>query len=164
MSTYYKFLLILIALAYLASPIDLIPDLFIPFLGWIDDTFLIGLVIYYLRFGRLPNFFYRGSGQRAGHTQQTGSSTEHSGTSTDNQADSSSDAKASQSQQKPKQSPHEILEIDKNATREEIQAAYRSMVKQYHPDRVAHLGKELQELANQKFIEIKEAYTSMLKR
>lgn len=156
MSTYYKFLLILIALAYLASPIDLIPDLFIPFLGWIDDTFLIGLVIYYLRFGRLPNFFYRGSGQRADHTQQTGSST-------DNRTDASSDAKASQSQQKPKQAPHEILEIDKNATREEIQAAYRTMVKQYHPDRVAHLGKELQELANQKFIEIKEAYTSMLK-
>jgi hypothetical protein len=163
LSTYYKFLLILIALAYLVSPIDLIPDLFIPFLGWIDDTFLIGLVIYYLRFGRLPNFFYRGSGQGADPRQQTGSSTGQSGASTNNQADSTADAKTSQSQQKPKQAPHEILEIKKTATREEIQAAYRTMVKQYHPDRVAHLGKELQELANHKFIEIKEAYTRMMK-
>jgi len=152
LSTYYKFLLILIALAYLASPIDLIPDLFIPFLGWIDDTFLIGLLIYYLRFGKLPNLFYRGSGQRPG------SSAEHSGASANNQA------KASQSRQTSKRAPHEVLEIDKNASREEIQAAYRSLVKQYHPDRVAHLGKELQELANQKFIEIKEAYTRMLNR
>ncbi len=163
MSTYYKFLLILIALAYLASPIDLIPDLFVPFLGWIDDTFLIGLLIYYLRFGRLPRFFYRGSGQRADHTQQSGSTTEQSGASTHNQTGSSSGTKASQSRDKPKLAPHEILEIEKNATREEIQAAYRSQVKQYHPDRVAHLGKELQELANQKFIEIKDAYTRMMK-
>ncbi|MBI9091190.1 MAG: DnaJ domain-containing protein [Desulfobacterium sp.] len=154
MSTYYKFLLILIALAYLASPIDLIPDLFIPFLGWVDDTFLIGLVIYYLRFGKLPKIFYRDSGQRADHAQQPGSSTEQSSSSGEN---------ASQSQERPKLLPHEILEIDKNATREEIQAAYRGLVKQYHPDRVAHLGKELQTLANQKFIEIKEAYTRMMK-
>ncbi|MCP4117861.1 MAG: DnaJ domain-containing protein [Desulfobacteraceae bacterium] len=159
MSTYHKFLLILIALAYLASPIDLIPDLFVPFLGWIDDTFLIGLLIYYLRFGRLPNFFYRGAGQRPGRTQQqTGPSAEQSRASANNQTK----AKASQSRQMPKRAPHEILGIDKNASREEIQAAYRSLVKQYHPDRVAHLGKELQELANRKFIEIKDAYTRML--
>ncbi|MDY0376215.1 MAG: DUF1232 domain-containing protein [Desulfobacterium sp.] len=69
MSTYNKFLLILIALAYLISPIDLIPDLFVPFVGWIDDAFLIGLVIYYLRFNRLPNLFNRKSGgQGSGKT------------------------------------------------------------------------------------------------
>jgi DnaJ like chaperone protein len=32
-------------------------------------------------------------------------------------------------------------------TMEAVKITYRELIKQYHPDRVAHLGKELQELA-----------------
>jgi len=134
--------LVIIALAYLASPIDLIPDLFVPFLGFVDDAFLMGLVIYYLRFSRLPNFLYR---TRKG----TGAST--------NGQSGYSEPQGSMGKE-----PHEILEIDKTATKEQIQAAYRNAVKQYHPDKVARLGKELQDLANKKFIEIQEAYKQMM--
>ncbi len=39
-----------------------------------------------------------------------------------------------------------------------LDAAFREAAQQYHPDKVSHLGPELQELANKKFIEIQEAY------
>ena len=62
-----------------------------------------------------------------------------------------------QGQKQTSRSPHEILGVKEDATQEEIYAAYRTAVKQYHPDRVAHLGKDLQDLANERFIEIKDA-------
>jgi len=39
----------IIAVVYIISPIDFIPD-FIPIIGWIDDVFvgLIGLVVFFL--------------------------------------------------------------------------------------------------------------------
>lgn len=156
MGTYNKILLILIGLAYLASPIDLIPDLFVPFFGLIDDTVLIGLIIYYLRFNRLPDFFNWGSGGRSSdhnsaHARPDGEQ--------DAWTDKRTNPRTGYSATK---KPHEILGIKKNATKDEIQAAFRNAAKQYHPDRVAGLGKELQELAHQKFIEIKDAYTRMM--
>jgi uncharacterized membrane protein YkvA (DUF1232 family) len=39
--------LIVAALLYLISPIDLVPD-FIPFAGWLDDVAVAGLVLSYL--------------------------------------------------------------------------------------------------------------------
>jgi curved DNA-binding protein CbpA len=47
--------------------------------------------------------------------------------------------------------------VPENATDDEIQAAYRKKVAQYHPDRVAHLPSEFQELAHQKLLEINGA-------
>ena len=34
---------------------------------------------------------------------------------------------------------------------------------EYHPDKVAHLGEELQELAHRKALEIQEAYRQLAK-
>jgi DnaJ like chaperone protein len=47
---------------------------------------------------------------------------------------------------------------------DEIKAAYRTMAKQYHPDRVSHLGKEFADLANEKFSLINRAYNEIRKR
>jgi DnaJ like chaperone protein len=41
---------------------------------------------------------------------------------------------------------------------EEIQAAYKSLIRQYHPDKVASLGEELRNLAEQKSKAINVAY------
>lgn len=49
---------------------------------------------------------------------------------------------------------YEILEIDKNASEEEIKKAYRRMAKKYHPD--ANPGDKV---AEQKFKEVNEAYS-----
>ena len=51
-----------------------------------------------------------------------------------------------------------ILEIDSSVTNDEVKKAYRKMAKKYHPDKVAHLGEELQELAEEKFKSVNKAY------
>jgi len=57
--------------------------------------------------------------------------------------------------------PYAVLGIARNASAEEIRAAYRREMVNYHPDKVAHLGKELQELAKVKAQEINEAYKEL---
>ena len=57
MSQVSKFLITLAVVIYVISPIDLIPDFMVPFLGWIDDTFLISMLIYFLRTGKFPGIF-----------------------------------------------------------------------------------------------------------
>ncbi|MEM6515098.1 MAG: DnaJ domain-containing protein [Bacteroidota bacterium] len=54
-----------------------------------------------------------------------------------------------------------ILEINKDATTDEIKQAYRKMAKKYHPDRVIHLGKEHQEGAEEKFRQVQKAYEQL---
>jgi len=57
----------------------------------------------------------------------------------------------------------EVLEIDPDSSREEIKAAYRKLMKEYHPDKVAMLGKDLKALAESKTKEISEAYETAIK-
>ncbi len=52
----------------------------------------------------------------------------------------------------------EILEIPINADLETIQNSYRRLVKEYHPDKVNNMGKEIRLLAQKKTIEINQAY------
>ena len=58
---------------------------------------------------------------------------------------------------------YKILEIDKNASTEEIKKAYRNMAKKYHPDKVVHLGKEHQKGAEEKFRQVQAAYEQLQK-
>ncbi|MSQ22863.1 MAG: J domain-containing protein [Dehalococcoidia bacterium] len=58
-------------------------------------------------------------------------------------------------------SPHEVLGVRPGASQEEIASAYRLLVRQYHPDKVADLGPELRELAEQRMKEINAAYESL---
>ncbi len=57
--------------------------------------------------------------------------------------------------------PYEILEINKNASQEEIRSAYRKLVKKYHPDK--YQGNPLADLAEEKLQEINEAYDFLTK-
>jgi DnaJ like chaperone protein len=59
---------------------------------------------------------------------------------------------------------YKILEIDKNATDEELKKAYRKMAVKYHPDKVSHMGEEYKESAKQKFQKMKDAYVSIKKQ
>jgi hypothetical protein len=58
--------------------------------------------------------------------------------------------------------PHDILGVRRGATRDEIRQAYRLVIAQYHPDRVAQLGPELRNLATEKTKEINQAYETLL--
>lgn len=59
---------------------------------------------------------------------------------------------------------YSILGVHPYATPDEIRRAFRLKIKEYHPDKVATLAKEFQELAHRKTIEIRESYEYLLKQ
>ena len=60
-------------------------------------------------------------------------------------------------------SAYKILEIKPNANNDDIKKAFRKMANKYHPDKVAHLGSEMQKLAEDKFKAVNDAYQSIKK-
>lgn len=56
---------------------------------------------------------------------------------------------------------YKILEIDLNATDEEVKKAYRKMAIKYHPDKVATLGEDVQKAAEEKFKAVSQAYEAI---
>lgn len=54
--------------------------------------------------------------------------------------------------------PHEVLGVPQGASSDEIRAAYKRLVQQYHPDRVNSLGPEFRDLAEVKMRQINAAY------
>lgn len=57
--------------------------------------------------------------------------------------------------------PYEVLGVSKNASIDEIKAAYKELVKKYHPDK--YRDNPLSSLAEEKMKEINEAYESLMK-
>jgi hypothetical protein len=64
----------------------------------------------------------------------------------------------------PPPGPHwtRVLELPADASVEQIRDAYRRLIGQYHPDKVASLGRELQELAEAKSKDVALAYQAAL--
>ncbi|CAG0967568.1 MAG: DnaJ domain-containing protein [Bacteroidetes bacterium] len=60
-------------------------------------------------------------------------------------------------------SDYQILEITKDVNDEEVKKAYRKMAMKYHPDKVAHLGEEVQKAANEKFQKVQKAFENIKK-
>jgi DnaJ like chaperone protein len=57
---------------------------------------------------------------------------------------------------------YEVLQVSPLATVEEIRAAYKTLISQYHPDKVATLGDELRALAERKSAQINDAYADAI--
>lgn len=57
--------------------------------------------------------------------------------------------------------PYEILGVKPGASQDEIKSAYRKLIKQYHPDQYG--DNPLKNLAQEKMIEINEAYEALTK-
>lgn len=64
---------------------------------------------------------------------------------------------------KTNESAYKILEITPDASDEALKSAYKRMALKYHPDRVSHLGEDVQKAANEKFKEVNQAYESIKK-
>ena len=138
------FFYLIAALLYMLFPRDLIPDFLVGW-GWLDDL----LVVYVL--WRI----YRRQRQVRKNTNPTGD------------ARQSADGRQSRTTGdggRARPDPYAVLEIDPGASTEEIKAAYRRLVAEYHPDKVQHLGKDLQELAETRFKEIQRAYDILVRR
>lgn len=58
---------------------------------------------------------------------------------------------------------YQILNITRDSSIEDIKKSYRHLSKQYHPDRVSHLGDEFAKLASDKFQIINKAYEEVKK-
>jgi preprotein translocase subunit Sec63 len=61
----------------------------------------------------------------------------------------------------PSWDPWAVLGVARGASRDEIARAYREQLKRYHPDRVADLGPELQQVAHRKTVELQRAYVEL---
>jgi len=60
-------------------------------------------------------------------------------------------------------SDYKILGLDSSATDNEVKKNYRKMAAKYHPDKVAHLGEDLKNLAEEKFKSLNDAYQNIKK-
>ncbi len=136
--------LIVAALVYFLLPWDLFPD-FLGLPGRIDDVLVMGWLAWlYRNHGRQ----FAASG--FGHESAGRSSDKHSQQKTQTGSNQTRAFDA-----------YEILGVTPSASEDAIQAAYRSRMKEYHPDKVAHLGEELQKLALEKSQEIQRAYRQL---
>lgn len=56
-----------------------------------------------------------------------------------------------------------VLEVEPTATDEELKKAYRRLAAKHHPDKVAHLGEEVQQAAKEKFQQLNQAWEQVKK-
>ncbi|MFC0876548.1 TerB family tellurite resistance protein [Saccharicrinis sp. FJH2] len=59
--------------------------------------------------------------------------------------------------------PYKVLEIERDATNDEVKKAYRKMAVKFHPDKVNHLSEEVVLQAKEKFQKVNEAYEKIKK-
>ncbi len=156
MNLYLKIILFILGIAYLISPVDIIPDFMVPFLGFVDDGLIIAVVYHLIRYGTLPAFFFR---KQKPIQKPSDQKFNHS----DSKTQDSDPGEKKTSNQRILKTPYEILGIHPGASKKEISAAYKEAIKKYHPDKLSHLGEEFSSLANKKFLEIQRAYDTLMK-
>lgn len=132
--------LILAAIVYFLFPYDLIPD-FAGLPGRIDDVLVMAGLAWFYR-NQAKQFFAAGS-----------SGSREAGAERDSAPSGSADATAFD--------PYDVLGVTSSASSDAIHSAYRARMQEYHPDKVAHLGEELQKLAHEKSQQIQRAYQQL---
>ena len=138
--------LITIALVYLVFPRDLVPDYLGRGFGFVDDLLLIGLLRHFY-VQRLRAFAAKAAADdAAANTGQDRRERPDPAKTTAPEAASD---------------PYTTLGITPSASQKAIQSAYRARMSEYHPDKVAHLGEDLQKLAHRKVLEIQQAYQQL---
>jgi uncharacterized membrane protein YkvA (DUF1232 family) len=130
------------SLVYLLIPFDLIPD-FLGLPGRIDDVAVIGFL----------TWLYKSNAAKYA-SQQAQNSGAHSRTESAHSTETAGE--------RPRAfNAYTVLGIDRSASDKDIQSAYRARMQEYHPDKVSHLGQELQKLAHAKSQEIQRAYQEL---
>ena len=140
-----RYFLAVLAGLYGLSPVDIVPEFFFGWIGWLDDILIFYLLWrFYFSAGRRPwQGPYRQTDRPGG---ENGTGGHFKGSASDASVDGD-----------PK-SPYEVLGVSRDASAEEIKRAYKKLAGQYHPDKVHHLADEFKELADKRFKEIQTAY------
>jgi hypothetical protein len=136
---------------YIVIPVDLIPD-FLGLPGRFDDLLVaLGTLLYFFSSKKIPGQ----DGSRQPHSSREGQRGHEGGR--ESEGDSSEKAAPGSLD------PYEVLGVDRSQELEEIRRLYKEKLLQYHPDRVLHLGREFQEIAERKTKEITEAFQKILR-
>lgn len=142
-----KWIPIILMVLYFLSPLDLIPDVFFP-AGFLDDLLVVLVVLSGSPFLKkiiseyLKNFRGCPPPEDEIPFEQKEAFQENF-----------------KKKEKPAvKSPWETLGVSEDAGADEIKEAYRKRCAEYHPDKVAHLGIELQKVADEEFKKIQSAY------
>lgn len=131
------FLIYLLAALYIISPVDLLPELGLGRLGFVDDILLLGWLLW--------RWIYRPPAEKA----RAGESPEEE------------EEKRGRNPETAAKDPYATLGLAKGAGTEEVKRAYRELSNKYHPDKVNHLGEEFRTMAEKRFKEIKSAYEEL---
>ena len=124
---------IIIALIYVISPWDLVPERVLGVRGFIDDIIVFFLIYRFYKTGRNPFGTFNTGNQKP----------------------------SAQSAENRPQNPYEILGVQPGCSKEELRKAYTQLAAKYHPDKVSHLGEELRKVAEERFKEIEAAYRQL---
>lgn len=146
-----KIWLILAAAAYFLLPYDLLPD-FLGLPGRVDDVLVMAWLAWLYRTKVQPQ------GSQEAHRAASGRNGAGQG-----EGRRGSSSRAGGNPRDPGGSPdaYEVLGVARGATEEAIRTAYRARMQEYHPDKVAHLGEDLQKLALEKSQQIQRAYRQL---
>lgn len=144
--------LIVAGLLYFIFPYDLLPD-FLGFAGRIDDLLIIAWLVWFYR-KHSKSFAASGLGfeSSSGGAGKTG---------VEGEARQGAAAGAKTSKTSDAFDAYAVLGIPRSASPDAIQTAYRARMGEYHPDKVSHLGEELQRLAHEKSQQIQRAYQQL---
>ncbi|HNU74411.1 MAG: Chaperone protein DnaJ [Deltaproteobacteria bacterium ADurb.BinA179] len=150
-----KIIMILLAILYAASPYDLLPDFLIGW-GWLDDLFIGYLLYRYVLFPVASRAFDRDArSERRERSRADGDSSSGGPAGSGGAYDHG---------RQERKDPFAVLGLESGASKDEIQKAYRTLANKYHPDKVQHLGEEFRVLAEERFKEIRQAYTVLMER
>ncbi len=141
MGNIWAIVILCLGILYVLSPVDLVPD-FVPIMGWIEDLFVFAAALWWANRMRTS----RPAAADAGPDDEP------------RRAQADRDTLAEAPSASLPQTPWQLLGIEPDASEDAIEAAYKAQLMQYHPDRVAHLGEDLQRLAHEKTLEIQRAY------
>jgi uncharacterized membrane protein YkvA (DUF1232 family) len=150
-----KYLIYIILILYVLSPLDLIPEWIAGYFGLIDDAIIIGALYWY--FIRRPAKLRAQGAQYRNTSYRQGQGRREEGFQ-DNRRESQAGQGFS------KRDPYEVLGLARGASRDEVRNAYRQLANKYHPDKVNHLGDEFKQLAEKRFKEIQEAYQELVRK
>lgn len=140
--------------------------------GWmtIGGCLLLGFCVVYFIMDKPRKDPSEGIGTAAGTSAKGGEAAGGSARSSDGADDESGQRARSQEHRdefrEPRSTPQhwsEVLDVPSVAHLDEIKAAYRRKMSQYHPDKVATLGPELKQLADLMTKRINHAYDQAMR-